>query len=133
MAESKKPRKRILKNTETVRERSQKEPKTEKRRRLRSVGSKATKPFKKAAIVGKKEYYLPLPDNKLGRFLNKRRSIIPKYFRESWSEVRQVTWPSNKQTLQLTMAVFIFTALLVAIVSIVDYGLDKIFEELLLG
>lgn len=133
MAEPKKPRKRILKKTETVRERASKEPKEPKKPKLNGVRQKVTKPFKRVARTGRKEYYLPLPDNKLGRFLNKRRSIIPKYFRESWHEVKQVSWPNNKQTMQLTFAVFAFTAFLVTIVSIVDYGLEAVFEELLLG
>lgn len=134
MAEAKKPKKRMLKNTETVRERASKEKKEPKTtRRLSDARTKAATPLKKVANIGRKEYYLPMPDNKFGRFLNKRRRVIPKYFRESWHEVRQVNWPSNKKTFQLTLAVFAFTAILVSIVSIVDYGLDKIFQKLLLG
>ncbi len=80
-----------------------------------------------------KEYYLPMPDNKVGRFLNKRRRFIPKYFRESWAEVKQVTWPSRKESVRLTSAVIMFTLVFGLIIAITDYGLDKLFRKVLLG
>lgn len=132
----KKPNKRILKKTETVRERAAKPKKEPKQRKIRGATSKATSkisgPLKRVRNFGRREYYLPLPDNKLGRFLNKRRSIIPKYFKESWQELRQVEWPSNRQTVQLTTAVFIFAIAIGAVVAVVDYGLGKAFEALIL-
>ena len=55
-----------------------------------------------------------------------------RYIRDSWRELRQVTWPKRKITFQLTLAVFIFAIFFGAIISVVDYGLDKLFKELLL-
>lgn len=129
----KKPKKRVLKKTETVRERAAKPKGAPKRRKLSGVASnavsKASKPLGKIRNFGKKEYYLPMPDNKIGQFLNKRRSVIPKYFKDSWAEVRQVEWPSRKQTAQLTMAVFMFAFFFGLIVAVVDYGLGLAFEK----
>lgn len=82
--------------------------------------------------IAKKELYLPLPDNKLGKFLNKRRTIIPKYLRESWSELKQVNWPNRKQTISLTFAVFVFAIIFGIIVAIIDSGLNQLFKQLLL-
>ena len=82
--------------------------------------------------TARKEYYLPMPDNRVGRFLNKRRRFIPKYFREAWAEVKLVTWPTRRESLKLTGAVVIFTVVFGLIITITDYGLDKIFRKVLL-
>lgn len=124
------PRKR---KAETVRDRAQKEATApKKQRRIRSTASTLAKPVHSARRIGKKEYYLPMPDNKVGRFMNKRRSFIPKYFRNAWKEVRQVTWPGRKETFQLTVAVFMFAIVFAFMVTVVDYGLDKVFKRILL-
>ena len=65
-----------------------------------------------------------MPDNKVGRFLNKRRSFIPRYFKESWQELRKVTWPNRKETTKLTLAVFTFAIVFGLLVAIVEFGLD---------
>ena len=73
-----------------------------------------------------------MPDNRLGRFLNKKRGIIPRYFKIALRELKQVQWPTRKQTIQLTIAVFIFAIVFGVLITITDYGLDKIFKKLLL-
>lgn len=103
-----------------------------KPRRLKQTASKVTKPIGKVRSFGQKEYYLPIPDNKVGRFLNKRRRWIPKYFRESWKEVRQVTWPNRRETIRLTLAVFVFAVSFGLVVALVDFGLERAFKQLLL-
>lgn len=128
-----KPKTRRLKKTETVRQKAVKSTdQPEKRRRLRRTASTAAKPLRRAAHLGRKEYYLPLPDNRVGRFLNKRRYVIPRFFREAWQELRQVTWPSRKETWKLTLAVFIFALVFGSLVAGVDYGLDKLFKQVIL-
>lgn len=128
----KKP-KRKLKKPETLRERTAKaEGGKSKPRRLNRGVSTAKRPFSAARRIGSKEYYLPLPDNRLGRFLNKRRYVIPRYFRESFKELKQVKWPNRKQTIQLTFAVFIFAIVFGILIAVVDYGLDKLFKKVLL-
>lgn len=132
MAEQSKKKRRVVKKTETVRERATKAAEGPKKpRRLRTTASKVSRPIKAAHRVGQKEYYLPMPDNRIGRFLNKRRSVIPKFFRSSWAEVRQVTWPTWRETVKLTSAVFVFAIAFSLLIAVVDYGLDKVFKELL--
>lgn len=80
----------------------------------------------------KKEYYLPLPDTKMGRFLNKRRYFLPKFVRDSLVEMREVTWPTRHETRQLTVAVFLFALVFGLVAALVDFGLDKLFKRLLL-
>lgn len=129
MAEDKKKR-RVVKKAETVRERATKASAAPKpRRRLRKTASSASRPFKAAHRVGKKEFYLPLPDNRVGRFLNKRRHVFPRFFINAWRELRQVEWPGRKETWKLTFAVFIFAIGFGVIIAVTDYGLDKLFRK----
>ncbi len=126
MAENKKRR---LRKAETVRERSNQTKKPEKGpRRLHKV----TKPLRNAANVGRKEYYLPLPNNKAGRFLNRRHHFFPRYFRDSWRELKMVTWPGRRESWKLTFAVVTFAVIFGLLVSIVDFGLDKLFRKVIL-
>jgi preprotein translocase subunit SecE len=127
-------KRRIRKVAPTVRQQAAAaaEPKREKRRRIKKVTGKASRPIRAAYHFGKKEVYLPMPDNKIGRFLNKRRSFIPRYFKESWQELRKVTWPNRKETTKLTLAVFTFAIVFGLLVAIVDFGLDRLFRKIFL-
>lgn len=57
--------------------------------------------------------------------------LLP-YLKNSWQELRQVTWPSWQQSRQLTIAVILFAAVFGAAIAGVDWGLDKIFKHILL-
>lgn len=116
----------------TVRERTQQTSK-EKPKRLRKTAGTIASPFKRAHKTTKKEYnVVPLPDNKAGRILGKRVRIVPKYFREAWGEIKLVTWPNRKETIRLTIAVFVFALVFALIVGGLDFVLDKIFRRILL-
>ncbi len=130
-----KPKRRIRK-VETVRERAEKsaEPGKPKTRRIRETAAKASAPLGAAGRFGAREYHpVKLPDNKAGRFLAKKRRIFPKFFVEAWQELRQVTWPSRKETTKLTLAVLVFAIIFGGMVALVDYGLDKLFRNVILG
>jgi len=58
--------------------------------------------------------------------------LMPKYFTNAWREVRQVTWPTRKETWRLTLAVFVFAVVFGALVAGVDKGLDVLFKKLVL-
>ncbi|MDB5164126.1 MAG: Protein translocase subunit SecE [Candidatus Saccharibacteria bacterium] len=99
----------------SLRELATKQANKKQPRRLRSAAGKVSfllVPFK---FIGK-----------IGRF------IIPPYFRNSWKELKEVTWPSRKETRQLTLAVFVFAIIFGALITITDYGLDKVFRKVLL-
>lgn len=93
-----------------------------KKRRLREPVRKVSTPFRKAKSAASKGFL-----GKVGRVL------IPKYFRESWRELKEVTWPDRKQTAKLTFAVIVFAVAFGAAIAVVDYGLDKLFRQLLLS
>lgn len=120
------------KKKETLRQRTERaasESANTKSRRIKDTAQSASKPFRAAHRFGKKSYYIPLPDNKVGRFLNKPRHITPRYFREAWQELRLVVWPDKKTTVRLTIAVFIFALMFGLLVAVVDFGLDKVFKK----
>lgn len=55
-----------------------------------------------------------------------------KYVRDSWRELRTVTWPNFPESLRLTAAVIVFAVVFGVFVTIIDYGLDKVFRQFLL-
>jgi preprotein translocase SecE subunit len=60
------------------------------------------------------------------------RHLIPRYFRNSFKELRLVTWPGRKQSRQLTQAVILFAIVFAVFISLLDFGLDKVFKRILL-
>ena len=134
MANSK-PKRRI-KPVETVRQKAEKASieKPKKARRIRSAAGKVGRPIlNTAGKVSVKEYHpLTLPDNKVGRVFNHRVRFMPKFFRAAWQELRQVTWPSRRETGKLTLAVITFAIVFGFMIAVVDYGLDKLFKEVLI-
>lgn len=54
------------------------------------------------------------------------------YLRSSWQELKLVTWPTKREGRRLTTAVIIFSVIFGALIALVDYGLDKLFKQLLL-
>lgn len=63
----------------------------------------------------------------------RRFHIFPKFLRNAWAEIKGVTWPGRKETIRLTFAVLIFSIVFGAFVSAMDFGLDKLFKEIILG
>jgi len=57
--------------------------------------------------------------------------IVPPYFRNSWRELKQVTWPNRKQSRQLTFAVIMFSVVLGVFVALLDLGFGKLFKEVI--
>ena len=76
---------------------------------------------------------IPVPDNKVGEALTKKRRIpLVRYFSESWTELRKVTWPSRRESIKLTLAVIIFTTVFTIFMSIADFGIGQVVERILL-
>lgn len=103
-----------------------------RRRSLKSRSSFIGKPFKRLKRSNKKDRKIvQLPDNRLGRILDSILFSLPRYIKGAWGEIRQTTWPSRKETIRLTFAVFIFSSIFAAFVAILDFALDKIFKHLI--
>ena len=123
--ESPKPKRRLKRAPESVRERASRSseeaaraPKIKKPRKIfapfRAVGRglQRVERFKPVHIIG--------------------LVIVPRYLRNAWGELRQVSWPSRIETLRLTSAVIIFAAVFGLLIAATDYGLDKVFKKVIL-
>ena len=129
MAEEK-SRKRLIKS-ESMRDKSDKAvSRSAKPRRLKSTARAIGRPIVAARQNAKKEYYVVQPrESGFTGFLTKKRRWTPGYFRSSFKEVRQVTWPTRKETWKLVVSVFLFSLIFGMVIAIVDYGLDKLFKR----
>ncbi|MBC7581526.1 preprotein translocase subunit SecE [Aeromicrobium sp.] len=54
------------------------------------------------------------------------------YVAGSVREVKMVTWPSFKQSIRLTRAVIIFSVIFGSLIAGVDFGLGKVFKQIIL-
>lgn len=99
----------------------------------------SVKKFFSPATKGLKKFFgrFKLPDNKFGRVL--RVVLVPwplrpigRYLNGSRKELKQVKWPSRKDTWKLTFAVVVFTTFFVIITAAADFGLSKLVERILL-
>jgi preprotein translocase subunit SecE len=125
---------RRRKAPETVREKAEKESaKKASPTKTSAVKSAIAKPINKATNFGKKEYTpLKVPDKKGVRVLNKRVRFIPKWLSNSWAELRQVSWPSKREALSKTMAVFIFAIAFALLVQLLDFIFSRVIKEIIL-
>lgn len=122
-------KRRVIRKAETVREKSAKTAEqAENPSRKKQVWSGFTAPLR---FVGRGFKKLGAS---LGRFKVMRiigRILLPRYFRNSWKELRGVTWPTMKQARQLTLAVMVFAIIFGLVVAVLDFGLDKVFKGIL--
>lgn len=72
---------------------------------------------KEAKVAKKKGFILFRPFVAFGRYL-----------RDSWREIRQVRWPNRKATWKMVLAVFVYTALFVALISLLDLFFTWLFS-----
>ena len=54
-----------------------------------------------------------------------------RYLRDSWHELRQVRWPNRKATWKMVLAVLVYTALFVIIISLLDLFFSWLFNLIL--
>ena len=127
-----KSKRRRLRQAVTMRERAERtSTKESKPTRLRSASRVVGSPFRVLGrlIIRFSKIGFWKPIRKPLRFIG--NVIFPKYFRNSIRELRMVTWPNGKQTRQLTRAVIAFSVIFGLFVAAFDYGLDKIFKQVI--
>lgn len=129
--------KKFAKKGQSVRQKAAEGEKVTKRRKLRTVASTPIKSAQRGLFKAAKPFNFLLrplrtrPVRFIGRILSK--VLFVGYFVNSWRELRKVTWPNRKQTIQLTFAVFVFAIIFAVFVSVVDFGLDKLFRKVFLS
>ncbi|MCO5121893.1 MAG: preprotein translocase subunit SecE [Burkholderiaceae bacterium] len=55
------------------------------------------------------------------------------FARDSWNETRRVVWPSRKETIQMTMTVFVFVIIMAIFLWLVDKTLQIALYDWFLG
>ena len=75
---------------------------------------------KKEKSTGKKPFILFRPFVAFGRYL-----------KNSWHELRQVRWPNRKVTWKMVLAVFVYTAIVIAFLVALDILFDWLFSLIL--
>lgn len=78
---------------------------------------KIAEPKVKKSEKKKKTFILFRPFVALGRYL-----------RDSWREIRQVRWPNRKATWKMVLAVLVYTALFVLIITLLDMFFTWLFS-----
>ena len=53
------------------------------------------------------------------------------YLRDSWREIRQVRWPNRKATWKMVLAVIVYTALFMLLISLLDLFFTWLFSMIL--
>lgn len=136
--ENKPAKKRQLKKVETVRERvSRSDTAQPKRRHVKKAAGKLSLPFrllwKVVRFIARPFAFLLIPfKTKPARFVGRiiAKVLLFNFFRESWQELRQVKWPTARETARLSMAVFVFSLVFGTIIAVTDYGLGKVFKAI---
>ena len=104
--------------------------------------AKTTPPAKKAPKVVKEE---PKKSNKKNKnkapkekkelknvfWLARPFVAIGRYVSESWHEIRQVRWPNGKATWKMVLAVFVYTAIFIVVIMLLDALFSLIFNSIL--
>lgn len=122
----KKPaRKVVRKKEQTVRERAATNA-SGRPKRIRRTAGRVSAPVKKLNPLKGRKY-------KGVHIRGRRIRFIPLFLVNAWKEIRQVTWPNWRETWRLTIAVFIFAVIFAAFVGILDYGLGKLFKEVIIN
>lgn len=57
---------------------------------------------------------------------------LPKYFKEVGQELRKVTWPSQSQTIEMTMLVIGVSLALGTYLGVIDYIFNQVLTQTLL-
>jgi preprotein translocase SecE subunit len=128
-----KRRPRIRKSVPTVRERAeaaQAKQESPRPKRIHRLISKPAAPIRKLRLGERKP--VKAASKPLGWLKKALGWLVPKYFVNSWRELRQVYWPNRRETWRLTLAVFVFAIIFGALVAGVDKSLDVIFKKVVL-
>lgn len=128
--EAKRPKRRLRPaSSETVRERTEK---------LQTEAAKPKSPSKFRAFWG--GFFWPL--RWLGRQIAKLNRfrvfrwlgyiLLPPYIRNSWRELKLVSWPGTRESISLTNAVIVFSLIFGVVIFALDGILNKLFKEFIL-
>lgn len=53
---------------------------------------------------------------------------MKKFFKDTKSELKKVTWPTKEQLIHNTGVIIVFIIIITAILSVLDFGFAKLFQ-----
>lgn len=56
-----------------------------------------------------------------------QENAIVRYFRETWYELKKVSWPTRSEAINLTVIVILVTSFLAIVLSLMDWVFSVIF------
>ena len=59
------------------------------------------------------------------------KDAISNYIKSSVEEIRKVTWPTTNQAVRITIIVLVFTLVSAALIGLVDYLFEQIYDLVL--
>ena len=63
-------------------------------------------------------------------FLKRLPQTVAKPFRDSWHELRKVTWPTRQNLINSTLIVLVFMVFMGVVIGLLDMGSAKVVELL---
>lgn len=60
-----------------------------------------------------------------------RDNAIVQYLRETWFELKKVSWPTRQEALNLTLMVILVTTFLAIVLSLMDWAISEAFRLIL--
>ena len=83
----------------------------------------------KTVLLGKdKERQLKEQQKIAKQKAKKKRRTPARYFKDMWSELKKVTWPSRKDLISYTLAVIAFIVVMAIVTGLFDFGLGSLFN-----
>lgn len=106
----------------TVKAKNSENKKLATKKAVEAKKAEKTKKERKVPAVLKPLWWLLTPFRALGR-----------YIKESFAEIRQVRWPSRKETWKMTLSVILYVILISAFIMLLDLLFTKVFNAVLKG
>lgn len=60
-----------------------------------------------------------------------RDNALVQYLRETWFELKKVSWPTRQEALNLTLMVILVTTFLAIVLSLMDWAISEVFRLIL--
>ncbi len=78
----------------------------------------------RTVLLGKDREKQLREQKKIAKMKNRGKRRTPaQFFKDIWSELKKVTWPTRKELVSFSVAILVFIILMVVIIFAIDTGL----------
>lgn len=83
----------------------------------------------KTVLLGKDKDKQLKEQQKIAKQKNKKKRRSPaRFFKDIWSELKKVSWPTRKDLISYSLAVFAFIIVMAIVTGLIDFGLSELFQ-----